>query len=102
MQNKIYLETYEISSVEEALNLHAIYGKYPNLNEMYVFRGQKDIDYSLIPSSLRISNKEYLWSLSGGKPIKDQSEWENWQIIAEYNILKNFYNISDISGLDLP
>ncbi|MCL2480095.1 MAG: FRG domain-containing protein [Spirochaetaceae bacterium] len=103
MENKIYLETYEISSAEEAINLNALYGKYSNLNESYVFRGQKDINYSLIPSSLRIGNKEYLWSLSGGKPIvENQSEWENWQIIAEYNILKNFYNIADRSGLELP
>ena len=102
MENKKYLETYIISSVEEANNLNALYGKYSNLNESFVFRGQKDIGYLLLPSSLRISNKERVWSLSGGKPIENQSEWENWQIIAEYNILKNFYKIADSSGLELP
>ena len=102
MQNKKYFETYKIPTVKEAMNLFATYGKYPNLNNYFVFRGHKDIDYPLIPSAIRVNNKDRLWLLSGGKPIDNQSEWENWQIIAENNILKQFYNFADRSGLDLP
>lgn len=102
MQDKIYFETYEILNVEEAFSLFSIYGKYQYLYRYYVFRGHKDIDYPLIPSSIRLNNKERLWMLSGGKPIDNQSEQVKWQIIAEKNILKRFYNIADSSGLNLP
>jgi len=74
MQDKIYFETYEILNVEEAFSLFSIYGKYQYLYRYYVFRGHKDIDYPLIPSSIRLNNKERLWMLSGGKPIDNQSE----------------------------
>ena len=102
MQDRIYFETFEISNVEEAINLFSIFGKYKDLNNSYVFRGHKDIDYQLIPSAIRIYNKDYLWSINGGKPIDDQSEWEGMQIIAEYNVLKKFYDYADSSGLNIP
>ena len=102
MQERIYFETYEISSVEEAINLIAIYGKYNNIDNSYVFRGHKDINYQLLPTSKRMENKEHLWLLSGIKPLDEQSELECLQIIVEYNVLKNFYNLSDGSGLNVP
>ena len=76
MQRRNYFETYKISSVEKAINLFAIYEKYPNLNDSYIFRGQKDINYSLLPSSIRMNNKDYLWMLSGGNLLYKAKGWK--------------------------
>jgi len=102
MQENRYIETYEISSVKKAFSLFAIYGKYKELHNYYIFRGLKDINYSLIPSSIREKNISKLWELIGKNKNIGQSDQEHWQIIAEYNILKMFYDIADKSGLNLP
>jgi hypothetical protein len=53
-----------------------------------------------LPSALRSENKERLWGAN--KPIDNQSEWENWQINAEYTLLREFYKIANNNGLKVP
>jgi hypothetical protein len=69
----------------------------------YVFRGHADDQYELVPSALRPGTKEWFWSICGlGKPIADQSEWEDWQSKAEFNLLREFYKLADQRGLYVP
>ena len=70
----------------------------------YIYRGHsKDEVYKLIPTALRAELKDKLWKTSAlGKPVGDQSEWEEWQIQAEYHILREFYRLADSRGLHVP
>lgn len=69
----------------------------------YIFRGHSDDSYELIPTSIRHENKDNFWRICGmGKPIDNQSEWEDWHSRAEYNLLREFYKIADRRGLYVP
>ncbi|PYG59581.1 FRG domain-containing protein [Rhizobium sp. UGM030330-04] len=69
----------------------------------YIFRGHSDDSYELIPASIRHTNKENFWRICGlGKPIDNQSEWEEWHSRAEYNLLREFYKAADRRGLYVP
>ncbi len=69
----------------------------------FIFRGHSQDNYQLIPSALRVDNADFFWKVCGlCKPIKDQWNWEYWQIKAEYTILRSFYRLADQQGLDVP
>lgn len=70
------------------------------LGNNYVFRGESTSSYKLIPSALREENINRLWY--SGKPIDNQSEWESWQIHAEYRLLRDFYKKANNNGLRVP
>ncbi|WBW98835.1 FRG domain-containing protein [Oceanirhabdus sp. W0125-5] len=75
-------------------------GKLSDKLNGFVFRGEPTNKYKLLPSALRLENKDRLWR--GNKPIDDQSEWESWQIHAEYILLRDFYKIANNNGLKVP
>lgn len=67
----------------------------------YIFRGESSAKYELLPTVLRLANKEKLYS-ANGIPIDNQSEWESWQIRAEKSLLREFYKIANNNGLKVP
>lgn len=48
-----YVKTIEVESIEELFDLIKGKSNFPDLRENFIFRGLGDIDYDLIPSSLR-------------------------------------------------
>lgn len=69
----------------------------------YIFRGHSKSSYELLPTALRKDKKDELWNLiGGGMPIDNQSEWESWQVYAEYMLLQRFYRECDVHGLYIP
>lgn len=66
----------------------------------YIFRGEETNKYELIPSALRKNNTEKLRGLV--EPVENQSEFEFWQIYAEYMLLREFYKIANSNGLKVP
>jgi hypothetical protein len=71
--------------------------------EGYIFRGHSHDEYELLPSALRANGKQRLWETSQlEQPIANQSEWEEWQTKAEYQILREFYRLGDARGLHVP
>jgi hypothetical protein len=102
MQEDGYIETYTIKSVDEMLNIFSINGKYSNVNSNYVFRGIKNIKYPLIPSALRSDNIEYISKICSLEDFQIRKDLEIWQVSVEYDIIRQFYNIADKSGLSIP
>jgi len=68
----------------------------------YIFRGHSQENYELIPSALRKDNLDLLWEIANLKPVKEQENYIHWQIMAEYSALRNFYNLADRKGLEVP
>jgi hypothetical protein len=93
----------KLNTVEELFDLLSPFGKYKNLLDGHIFRGESSAKYKLIPSSLRLENKDKLYALSGmGMPVDNQSEWDTWQIRSEYTCLRNFFIYADNNGLRVP
>jgi hypothetical protein len=93
---KIFADPFEL--VEE-LTAWAKAFRY----EGYIFRGQADSSLPLLPSALRVSNKEHLWKIvGGGIPIDGQSEWASWQTHAELRLLYKFSRLANERGLKIP
>jgi len=67
----------------------------------FIFRGESSNKRKLVPSALREENKWKLWNKEN-IPINNQSEMEMWQIKAEYNLLREFYRVSNYNGLKVP
>lgn len=94
------------SSVEDFIKKISYKGiLYKLNNNNYIYRGESSDQYKLIPSALREQNHKNLVNLvkNSLKPypyINENSE--NFQMIAEYLCLYQFYIYSDYRGLDLP
>ena len=67
----------------------------------FIFRGESSNKYKLLPTALREEKKSELWN-GLGMPIDNQSEWELWQIFAEYEKLRNFFKLANSSGIKVP
>jgi hypothetical protein len=102
MQEDGYIETYTIKSIDEMLNIFSINGKYSNIKSDYVFRGIKNIRYPLIPSALRPDNIEYISKICSLEDFQMSKDLEIWQVSVEHDIIRQFYNIADKSGLSIP
>lgn len=76
-------------------------GYLGNKMDGFIYRGESTKRYKLVPSALRYENRDKLWA-KGTKPIANQSEWEYWQVHAEYMLLRDFYKIANYSGLKVP
>jgi len=70
----------------------------------WIFRGHgDDSDYQLLPSALRISEKERLLRLSRSSPhVCLNIELVECQVMAELDILWDFIHIADQNGLPIP
>lgn len=86
------------SSFNELLNAVLPNGSVGQKLDGYVFRGEGSGKYKLLPSALREENIENLKTQVGNHFFKlNDTEW--LQVFTEYQILRNFYRISNNSGL---
>ena len=71
-----------------------------------IYRGVGDADlHSLIPTALREHAQDAFWSQASIAPISqndEQRKLPQTHISAELEIVRAFYQASDISGLSLP
>lgn len=98
-----FLEEHVFSEAEELLQAITPWSR-PYQLDGYIFRGHsRDEQYELVPSALRINAKERLWEIAHiQQPIQNQSEWDELQTKAEYQILREFYRLADARGLHVP
>jgi len=100
-QNEV-IENYSYETADELIiDFLTPTGKMNNKLTGWIFRGESSNKYKLIPSALRVENKNKLW-LFTQEPINEQSEWEQWQTYAEYVLLREFYKKANHSGLKVP
>ena len=100
--NKTPIVQYiEYKKIEEFLVDVSYGGKIYQLflNGNFVFRGHASNQYKLIPTALRPNSKESFnnFALSGYN--ESQEDLEYFQIMKEYNILREFYKKCDRHGL---
>lgn len=84
-------------------NWFSIYGPLNSFRRCYIYRGEGNELYPLMPRSLR--EREHGKTLAMGKIgriVGDQRNNEYWLVLAEYNILKRFYSLCDMNGVFLP
>jgi len=98
-----YIKEINFNTAEELFTALSPFGSYKEVLDGYVFRGESSQNYELVPSALRVFNKEHLYNISGfGMPINNQSEWDMWQQRAELYALKKFHDLADSRGINLP
>lgn len=98
-----FIKEIHFSDTEEMFHELSPFGKYKDVLENFVFRGESSASYKLLPSALREKNKDKLYLLSHiEKPIENQSELEFWQQKAEFHLLKRFFDIADERGIFTP
>lgn len=105
MEEEQYVSQYTISTATEYLELFSINGNYSNIcSDKYIFRGLRNKDYPLIPTALRKENALCLSELCSEEFVKDylNKDSEFGQILAEYDIIRQFYDIADRTGLPVP
>jgi hypothetical protein len=69
----------------------------------YIFRGHSNEDYELVPNSLRKDNFGRILKLMGlrSSSVEYFDSAQNL-VYYEKSIIRNFYRLSDLSGLDVP
>lgn len=70
----------------------------------YAFRGQSSDEYKLLPSSLRLDNKKYSEKIFDNfrNEKKDGLDFEWFQILSEFTLIRDFHKLSDFNGLAMP
>jgi len=102
-ENKnVHIREKKFKSVEEMLDHISPWGESPELNG-FVFRGQSQESYELVPSALRLSDSESFFRKAGcRKPDDGSGEYEHLQVALEYQLLRAFYRLADQRGLAVP
>lgn len=97
-----FLEEVHCDSAAELLDNLMPWNVDQSMNG-YVFRGHNNAEYQLLPSALRISNKDELYvAASYEQPLGGHSDWVSWQVRIECEALRLFYKHADGHGLYLP
>ena len=65
----------------------------------YAYRGHASDKYKLIPSALRSESRKRFNQLALSGDDGNQKDLEYFQIIKEYNVLRDFYKLCDRKGL---
>lgn len=103
MQISDFIKEIHFKDTKELFSELSPFGSYSHVLENFIFRGESSNKYKLLPSALRIENKDNLYALSSiGKPIGNQDELEGFQQRAEFELLKRFYTLADERGMVLP
>ena len=96
------IDIYNFNTCKEFFNFIAPWNNNINLDP-FIFRGHSHESYKLIPVALREEFQESFWQSYGlSKPGGNQCHFEYWQANAEYQILRNFYQLADKNGLKVP
>lgn len=98
---KHILKEVKIGTAEKLFKELSVTGKYNFLfNGKWVFRGQSDSRYKLIPSAFRKNSEKYFFNLSEQKfTLKN---YLDTRILGEWGLLCDFYDRADYNGLDIP
>lgn len=91
----------KIDTAEELFRELSITGKYKELFcGKWVFRGQSDSKYKLIPSAFRKNSEKYFFDL----PEQNFAlgDYLNIRILREWRLLCDFYDRADYNGLRVP
>ncbi|MFV5592759.1 FRG domain-containing protein [Acinetobacter junii] len=96
------IENKDFDTVDELMDFISPWGESPKLDG-YVFRGHSQESFKLIPSALRPEGVDRFWEQTpSGRPIGNQHELVEFQIHAEYALIREFYRLADRQGLDVP
>lgn len=70
----------------------------------YIFRGHSNVEYLLVPTSLRGGTKNKLGKFARvGMMINSVSQENEYsQAFSEYQLIRDFYRMADARGLDVP
>jgi hypothetical protein len=100
METSDFIKEVYFNNVKELFDELSPFGKYKNVLEGYVFRGESSAKYKLLPSALREGNKKSLFSLSdlGVSNLGTENE----QQYAEFRLLKRFFELADHNGINVP
>lgn len=96
------IENKDFETVDELMDFISPWGESPKLDG-YVFRGHSQESFKLIPSALRPEGVDRFWKQTpSGRPIGHQHELVDFQINAEYALIREFYRLADRQGLEVP
>ena len=96
------IERITFNSFEEFINSTILpTGNLFQKLQGFVFRGESTKRYKLIPSALRKESQNKLW-MGLEIPINNQSEWEFYQVYAEYTQLRRFFKLCNNNGIRIP
>ena len=102
MEYSDIVEEKAFKSSEELLKEISLTGKYEFLMNNYLFRGQSNSEYKLIPSSLRESTFKKIFPERKLEDLSVKEVYEELQKNKEYEILCSFYEEADKRGLQVP
>ncbi|HDS0959714.1 TPA: FRG domain-containing protein [Pseudomonas putida] len=89
------------SRVEDFFDFLSPWGDSPGL-EGYIFRGQSQESYKLVPTALREGCIEDFRRGRFSRSDPKEYNLHHIQIIEEYQILRDFYRLADQRGLEVP
>jgi hypothetical protein len=97
------VQYYEYHTVEEFLRAISYGGSLYRLfmDGEFAFRGHASDKYKLIPSALRPESKKQFNQVALCEENDNPEDLEYFQIIKEYNILREFYKLCDMKGLPM-
>ncbi|WP_462350603.1 FRG domain-containing protein [Fusobacterium varium] len=102
MEYSDIVEEKAFKTSEELLKEISLTGKYEFLMNNYLFRGQSNSEYKLIPSSLRENSFKKIFPERTLEDYAVKEVHENLQKNKEYEILCSFYEEADKRGLQVP
>lgn len=83
-------------------------GKFFIYKRDHIFRGENSDKNLLLPTALREDNKKksfktHFWTLTPNLSVKNiGKETEAMQVQAEYDLIKDFFDVSNVNGLKVP
>lgn len=101
-QDDIFQEVV-FEDFHQLMNWFSVTGDFHPYRKHYIFRGEGSDRFTLLPTALRPKLQKKV-SFLGKTPSGDDGQEGNeyWQIISEYNILKDYYSLCDTNGIYLP
>ncbi len=82
-----------------SLTVGVIFGRFAKA-ESWVYRGQANADWELIPSALRQSQRNNLFHAARLEMPKSDSNVNQW--LAEATVLQLFHEYADLSASPIP
>lgn len=96
MKKNSYTEKHTFKKLKDIIMSFTKIGSYGNITNTHIFRGESDVKYLLKPSIQRI--KDYNNEKSNSKEYEEKFA----EFLYEIDILRQFFDLSDKSGLKIP